>query len=253
MKSQFIRVIWGNYDHLDKKGWWHRPKIDQDALLNRINPNKMDFVVYTFGEENHKKLIDDGYISTLIDKRDIVWDMDLHQYGHKLQAWKCALEDWDEIVATDWDCVPLKPIPDNFWDKLREKHEFQASLVRYRRPKCEWRRGEERKKIPGAPFVYMRGKNIGKDVFECWERHDRPWSEEVGMAHYIDDLYGKWIGQEKYMEIHEPYWFCDHRYSRPWKENPVVEKDIVFDHLNKKERSRLIRTIQNSNSQNNND
>ena len=120
MKSSFIRGLWGIYDNT-KKCFERRKKIDNDIKIVLSNPYTKDFMTYVFGEDNYKYLVDKGLKCKLIDKKPIVWDMEKEQFRHKLEIFKCGMEDFDEIVFLDWDCLPVKEINKNFWETLRNK------------------------------------------------------------------------------------------------------------------------------------
>lgn len=236
MKKGFVRALWGIHEHEGRRFYLRRTKQDNDIRLMLKNPWIPEFKVYVFGEDNYKMCQELGFDSVLLDKKPIIWDMDTQQFRHKLEVFYRAMEDFDEIVFLDWDNIPIKPIPENFWDVLSKKDPIQANLCQYRRRKAVWRGQVDSRKLPNAAFVYIREKDIAKDMLQVWEDLKRPWSEELVIGKYIDNINGGWKGLDYYWEHYEPHWFSMPRvyWSYP-KEKIVNEKDRIFHHFSKTE------------------
>jgi hypothetical protein len=132
------------------------------------NPYTPESKVYVFGEDNYAMTQELGFDAVLVDKRPIIWDMDTEQFRHKLEVFDRAMEDFDEIVFLDWDTIPVKPIPDNFWDVLGEKDAIQANSIMYRRRKAMWRGRKDSRKLSCAAFVYCRDKKITEGMIDTW-------------------------------------------------------------------------------------
>jgi len=212
-------------------------------LLKMKNPYNEPFKVYVFGEENYKMCVDLGFDCKLLDERPIVWDMDKEQFRHKLEVFDKALEDFDEIVFLDWDTLPVKPLPENFWDKMQEKASFQSPLIQYRRRKALWRGRIDSRKLSSASFVYLRDKSITEGFIEKWEKMGRPWSEEIVMSRYMDESNGGWKGLEYYWDNHEPHWFALPR--KYWCYTPDQyrnQKERVFHHFDAVESKPLLKS-----------
>jgi len=241
MKRGFVRALWGIHEHEGRRFYKRRTKQDDDIRLMMKNPYVPESKVYVFGEDNYAMTQELGMDAVLVDKRPIIWDMDTEQFRHKLEVFNRAMEDFDEIVFLDWDTIPIKPIPDNFWDVLGEKDAIQANLIQYRRRKAVWRGRTDSRKLSCAAFVYCRDKKITEGMIETWEELGRPWSEELVMARHIDKINGGWQGKEYYWDHHEPHWF-----SMPqiyWSYSPERirnEKDRLFHHFNKNEVAKLL-------------
>lgn len=204
MKRGFIRALWGVYDHQERRMYKRRAVQDNNIALIKLNPMAQPFTCYTFGEDNHKFLIDQGIDSSLVDKKPIIWDMETKQFRHKLEVLKCGLQDYDEVVFLDWDCMAIRPLPKDMWESLAEKEPIQAILRMYHRRKAMWRKREARQ-IPEASWVYIREKGIGDDLIQLWSEMGEPWSEELVIAKYIDNQMGGWKGREEYWKRFEPY------------------------------------------------
>lgn len=215
IKRSFIRGIWGIYDNQNVKAYTRRPKIDNDIQLSLVNPYAPKCKVYVFGEDNFKKLTDMGFDTLLIDKKPICWDMQKEQYRHKIEIWKYGLVDYDEVVFLDWDCVPLCPIPKDFWDNLAKGPKIQATIYMYKLRRAFFRPSNERK-LSASTFVYMREKDIANKVIETWERVGRPWQEEIALSKYIDELDGGWKGIDNYKKYeplyHILFWHYDKKF-----------------------------------------
>jgi hypothetical protein len=233
IKRAFIRGIWGIYD-IDKtlgRPYSRRTKIDNDIRLAKLNPYAPPCKVYIFGEDNFKIMTDKGFDTVLIDKKPICWDMVKEQYRHKIEIWKAGLQDFDEVVFLDWDCVPCASIPSDFWDVLSGGQKIKTTIFQYVKKRIFTRVGDERK-LSSSTFVYIRGKEVVDEIIKTWERIGRPWQEEVALSQYIDDLNGGWKGIEDYrIKFEQPYhtlfyWYIPEYYR------DVVAKNSIFYHLN---------------------
>lgn len=233
IKRAFVRGIWGIYDTNNTLGRWYsrRTKIDNDIKLVQLNPYAPPCKVYVFGEDNFKRLTDIGFDTVLVDKRPFVWDMTKEQYRHKIEIWRAGLQDFDEIVFLDWDCVPCAPIPKDFWDVLSQGLPVRATIYMYKIPRVLFRQRDSRK-VSSSTFVYIRGKQVVEDIINVWEKIGRPWQEEVALSKYIDEFNGGWKGIDDYEKKFEPpYHTLFYHYSSDHMKN-VMQKHNIFYHLN---------------------
>lgn len=233
MKRSFIRGLWGIYEHEERRMFKRRTKLDNDMRMVKLNQNadNENHVVYVFGEDNYKFLIDEGWDARMVDKRPIVWDMDNEQFRHKLEVLHQGMQEFDEIIFLDWDCTECRPLPDNFWDRLGEKAEIQAVLRQYRRRKAHWRNNNQcPRSIPEASFVYINDKQTTQNLNDLWEEMNRPWSEELVIARYIDNLSGGWKNLEHYWENYEPFFSTYGNCKKPSKS--AVEEGFQYVHIN---------------------
>ena len=247
VKRGFIRGLWGIYEHEGRRLYKRRGKIDHDIRLCMHNKNNEPFRVYVFGEDNYKYLVDLGFDCKLVDKKPILWDMDTQQYRHKLEVFYQGLQEFDEVVFLDWDCQPIKPLPDNFWEVLGQKAPIQGALNIYHRRKAHWRKQDQRK-VPCAEFIYLRGKEVGDDLVDLWENTGRPWSEEVVMARYIDNLVNddtRALDLDKYWELYEPDFFILNRGI--FSPERVNSKNICFKHFHMKNVPSILKQINKKN------
>jgi hypothetical protein len=251
MKRTFVRALWGNIftpDNLASRGT--KVKMDISNHLNQSSTFPM--VVYTFGELNHKNLLDMGVHSRLISKEASIWNMETELYRHKLEVFKYAMDDFDEIVYLDWDCVPTKKIPIDFWDMLNKKESFQANLFQYLTKKCLWREDDQRKVTNGG-FVYIREKQITNLFIQYWndfkewttkQKESRSkkgkdlrfrekcliFDDEPSMSKYVDEYLGKWQGEQIYWNLFEPE-VCNLRKKSVYSKDLNDSKDACFMHM----------------------
>jgi len=189
------------------------------AVKEKFQP---EFVCYTFGEDNHKFLKDIGVNSILINK----FSNPYYLYRHKMEAWKCGMSDFDEIVFLDWDTKPIKPIDDNFWNLLNNKSPIQSSLTRYSSRRLSHRGNRlDNKWMPSAQFVYFRDKSLVDRAIELWKHEEHRWAEEPGLARLIDEMMGGW-NIKKYEEYYETDVFTNVR--NPFKKDI---SNIYFSNL----------------------
>lgn len=231
-KRSFIRTLWGIYDTQGRRFWQRRKKMDKDIELIIKNPIQVPFICYTFGEDNHKYLIDLGFNSRMVDKNPVVFDMDTQQFRHKLEAFKVGMEEFDEIAFLDWDTVPVMQVPENIWELQYEKKPFQALLRAYKQRRAMWRETYiDQRSVPCASYVYIREKQITLDLIKTWEALGKPMSEEVTIAKYIDDVEGGWKGFQYWWDNYETMFFHLSE-GRIFGRRDISKKTKVFEHFN---------------------
>lgn len=229
MKRGFIRGLWGIYDD-STRIMQRRAKIDND--INVILSNKFGepFVTYIFGQENYDQMVKKGLNCVLIDKNPAPFDQQKFVYRHKMELIKYAMEvdKYDEMIYMDWDCIPEKKIPFDFWDNLGKRESFQACLQGYKRHKCPWRK-EAQNIVPNGGFLYIRDNTYPDKAIKCWE-NEMPHqdNDEPAWAKMLDNINNGWIGYEKYWEMYEAM-NCRLRRGSPFADK-LSQKDIYFTH-----------------------
>jgi len=229
-KYGFIRGIWGTPDHQNRRRWTRLNKIHKDVCMAKLNPYEPLIKVYAFGEDNYKFMVDNGFDTKLVDKKCIVWNMDTEQYRHKIEVWNQGLQDFEQIIYLDWDCIPCCPIPEDIWEELGKGETLRGALYSYHRRKCFWQT-EAPRTVMAATFIYLRGLETIQKIIEVWERNGRPWSEEVTLRKYIDEINGGWKGDEYYGKKYEPLY---HTLGARWNEDFKRTRKMVFFHCNTK-------------------
>ena len=230
MKKGFIRGLWGIFDR-SHRITGRRFRVENNIINLLKNKNNTDFRTYVFGKENYDGLIKMGVKDVvLINEAPSQFDLIKHQYRHKLELIKYAMEvdNYDELVYMDWDCSPTKSLYKNFWQELGKKEVVQANLIIYRRKKAFWRK-EELRKVPNGGFIYLRDKTIPQKVIDIWNTMKQD-NDEPAWAKFTDDMVGGWQGAHKYWELFEPM-FCNLRGSAPYpKELMETKTDVCFLH-----------------------
>jgi hypothetical protein len=225
MKRSFVRILWGDFlqedlpslPDLEKEYGFkfdkenkiliRRFKIDNDIKKCMEQKFIEPFAVYTFGEKNHKQLIDMGIKSVLIHKEPYKYHPIRGVYKHKIYAHQYIMNDFDEVVFLDWDTYLTKPLPVDFWERMGKKEIFQASLGKYRTPRINHRKDiQENRLIPTGAFVYMRDKSIPERLVK-YNEGANAWSCEPAFARLTDEMTGGWKGIEKYWELFEPEFY----------------------------------------------
>lgn len=227
-KRAFIRALWGIYDNSNRL-LARRKNIDNDIKRIIANDYNEPFIVYVFGKDNYEHARSFGFNCVLIDENPAPFDLITEQYRHKLEVLKYAMEEdnYDEIMFIDWDCIPKKKIPSNFWDIMGQKEIIQANLQLYHRRKARWRKDELRK-IPNAGFLYLRDKSLPEKIIKRWESIKGP-SAEPPLAKLTDEMMGGWQGVDKYWELFEPD-FCNLHKASPYSKKLLKSKNICFIH-----------------------
>jgi hypothetical protein len=199
--------FWGILDHQGRRLYMRRTKIVNDISATKLNKYAPPYKCYTFGEDNHKYLLDQGFESKLLDKRPIVWDMDKQQFRHKLEILKVASQEHDKFVFSDWDMMWIKPIPNDFWEVLAKKETYQAIMGRYKRRKV-FDRKHNQHDIPSGSFVYIGDKSVPDKFIQIWKDLGEIWSEEVVFNKYAEQqMKDKTFSLDEYWNRFEPMYF----------------------------------------------
>lgn len=257
MKRAFVRAVWG--DFIEKE---HSTSPRPDKLSSDISKqtkkeefDKCPYITYVFGKWNKHFLENSGIDHKkirLVSNKSNLWDMKTELYRHKLEVLLYAMEDFDEIVYLDWDCLPQKKITSEIWEILHKKESFQANLQLYKTKKCLWRKTDQRKTCNGS-FIYIRDKKIPDFLIKNWEklkkytisqkekRQDRNlelrqreksliYDDEPSLSMYVDGLMNGWKGMEEYWSSFEPM-VCKLNSKSAYSDELLLEKDVYFSHF----------------------
>ncbi len=233
MKRGFIRCVWGIYDN-SHRITARRQKIDGDIKMIKQCKFNEPFKVYIYGKDNFERVKKEGFDCQMIDERPNPFDLIKYQYRHKMELIKYAMEKdgYDELVYMDWDCVPQKKLPADFWEKCGSRAPIQACLQTYHRKKCGWRPTDQRK-VPNGGFLYIRDKTIPGKAIKIWETMQQD-NDEPAWALLIDNMMGGWTNSEKNMKI---FWdnyetpFCLLWNGASWPKELLETKDKCFIHF----------------------
>ena len=228
MKTGFIRALWGIYD---KSNRLLARRFRTDSDIARIKRNKFNepFVTYIMGRDNYTAFESNGLDCKLVCEEPQVFDLIKYQYRNKIEIIKAAFEDgYDELVYLDWDCVPQKELPSDFWDVMRAKGKFQACLQVYRRQQCFWREFD-RRKVPNGGFLYLGSKDIIDEAVRVWDETGRHVNDEITWAKMTDAMMGGWQGIDAYWNNFEPH-FCNLYKSSPHSKDLLKSKNECFIH-----------------------
>ena len=240
IKRGFIRVLWGDYSNQHDEGWvtpsGRRSKMDKEILLALENEHNPKFQVYVFGEKNYDCLLSLGVEKmgcniTLLNKEPWIYNPQTEFWRHKMDMLDYAMHEdgYDEIIYLDWDCIPIKPIFTDLWDRLHKKTAIQANLMMYRRRKCLWRKTDWRKTSNGG-FIYIGNREITKKLIEVWEGlpAEMKFWDEICISKLTDDIIGGWQGVNAYWENFEPD-VCNLR-KKSGSDEMAAKKDVCFMH-----------------------
>lgn len=233
MKRGFIRCVWGIYDNSHRL-LARRQKIDGD--IKRIKDCKFNepFHVYIYGEDNYKRMVSNGFNCTLVDKSPNPFDLIKHQYRHKMELIKYAMEvdEYEELVYLDWDCVPQKKLPSDFWEHCSKRGPIQACLQQYHKKKCFWRPNDQRK-VPNGGFLYIRDKTFPGRAIKYWETMPQD-NDEPAWAKLVDELMGGWkdtaTSLKLFWDTYETY-NCSLWGMSPYSPELLKTKDKNFIHF----------------------
>lgn len=236
MKKGFIRALWGEYIEDGHRAIRRREKIDLDIEKREIQREKIDkddqidFLTYVMGEDNLKRLESQGHECRLVSKGSSMYDLVEHQYRHKLECIRVAMEEdgYDELIFLDWDCVQIKKLPEYFWENQKEKGTFQANLQSY---KCRIAGGRkiDKRKVPNGGYMYIGDKTLPSKAIEQWEEK-KISNDEPAWAKVTDNMHGGWQGVDFYWDNFEAM-YCNLARNSAYLPDRLVEKsDVCFIH-----------------------
>ena len=178
---KIIRVLWGN-------------KINNEIPKIPLLKNE---VVYVWGKENNKMLLERGYETRLLDVS--IFEDEYNHFGKKLYALNEALKEFNEVLLLDWDCYLLKPLDEHFYNSLKEKPIQIPLYIQHKNTKeaileilppnqsiklqkeldllgkgfkkyaWEWEDGFV---APNFGFVYCRDINLGSNLLKIAQREN---------------------------------------------------------------------------------
>lgn len=206
---KIIRVIWGDITHTIKEV-----------------SNKFKFgneIVYVWGIENEKYLIDLGYETRLISNEpyDKRYSTQLTKYMHKLLAIEYADNEYQEYILVDWDSRLVLDLNDEFYKLLRSRGNVQCPL--YALPnnflnvisknelskemqeyfieqddfikKYSWK-FNNLNVLPNFSFFYSNGAKIGKELIDIAINNNLKTNvEEFALYIWANCNLHKWIGE----------------------------------------------------------
>ena len=256
-KRGFIRALWGNsYSNFDLN--YKIDKEIRDILDNQFNE---PFTVYVMGDSNYLKLISTGieklgHKVVLISSAPYLFDTATHMHRNKIEVLKYAMEvdKFEEIVFLDWDCLPVKKLPVDFWEEHYKKKPLQCCFAAfYMRCKdiCYWRKSRERiikhllpsHIVPNGGYIYIGDKTIPSKIAKEWEESTKEvagdWSSgsihgkysiEPAIAKVQDDMIGGWKSLQDHYNNFEPIYCHVRRKNMMRLIKEYRQKDICFYH-----------------------
>lgn len=198
------------------------------------NPYTVPFTTYVFGKDNYNLLTEKGVSCVLLNEKPFIYDLQKEFWRHKLDVLKYAMEidQHEEIVYLDWDCIPQRPMTDEFWNTLSKKREIQANLEFYTRKKCMWRGKVDIRKVSNGGFLYIRDQGIPQKLMDTWSNlpAEAKFWDEIAFSKYIDDLTGGWKGIEAYWKEFEPD-VCNLKRRSAYSDELLSTKNVFFIHF----------------------
>lgn len=213
-----------------------RPKVldDIDRFL-RHDHHPKPARTYAIGRNNHEHLRSIGVKCQFVTEEPVM-DFDGigernsslrggRSYGyctwrHKTEIMRIAMQAYGEIVWLDWDAKLTKPLPEDFWQRMRRGRPIQMSLIQYHIRTCVWRGRRDTRAVPEGAFIYCRDRRIIDDVNALYVKHPT-WVDQTIFAKIMDEMAGGWPGVEAYKRLgFEPY--CQRIYDQFHKPEEVI-------------------------------
>ena len=234
MTCALIRGLWGN--SLLARRHERPPQVFARVLESTqalaLRGDRID-AFYCFGNDNEawlkyhgfsnvRKLSSYAWANPRIREEfhhrwDGAWVYGMSYWWHKLRILEQALDEYDSVIYMDIDVHQVCEIPDWFWDEIESGADFKASLYLQRNWTwgAGWRNSEkwgyphflvssEKQKaaqtVPGCGFIYCRNKDVIKEALKIQKKHHF-WLDHQIFAFLLDQKYGGWIGEEKYLKL----------------------------------------------------
>ena len=196
--SGFLHFLFGD-DTVERRG-----KVLEDVAHSIAKPHQPSPCLnLCYGQENLDFLRSHGVESQLAHEDAVpdlfgLGDHPIREHGMiqhdycvwaiKLDAIRKAFEVFDEVCFLDWDSHLMKPLPGEFWSRMRLSSPIQMPLVSYHVRWCYWRGRHNQRSLPEGAFIYCRDKTI---IDRAWELFpDLPW------RHHTDQTVLAWVMDE---------------------------------------------------------
>jgi hypothetical protein len=170
------------------RSYWKDVPLASRIILEIPEVPPFNDVIYVYGEaakEDIPELERRGYDVRFIDIGDM-FNTVYNYLGRKLITLHLGLQDFDEVLMLDWDCIPTKPLDDNFYTRLQEKpiqvplyaHPAEFDTIRV------WEKNYFAQ--PNFGFVYSRDKNFGHELLEfAWNLDLKGLIDEYAMYEWL--------------------------------------------------------------------
>ncbi len=110
----------------------------------------------------------------------------------KLKILLRALQEFEEVVWLDLDAHLVKPVPDDFWDRLGTGAAIQMPLVSYKARWNYWRGRCDTRSISEGAFIYCRDRSIIEQADSLYDELKwMPHTDQTLLAYTMDQLAGK--------------------------------------------------------------
>lgn len=233
----FVRSLWG--DGVVER----HPTAIADAKRSReweFQPEPT--IVYAFGVDNFNLLVDMGWDNIRLMSSDPMvdflkipgtdrcldprgaWAWGIPMWRHKFEVIRTALQKYPDCVWLDFDCNLCCPLPEDFWERMRQGAAVQGTLVQYHQRQCGWR-DDGARQVPEGAFLYFRGLEAIEACIRIYEEPVmRGMIDQQVIAKYVDDSMGGWKGADGWRESgYRPY--CHRIY---YEVDPCPEEDVLF-------------------------
>lgn len=207
-RHSFILAFWGDHTKSTSRSIKVRKDLVKAADRERRG-HPIDPLVFVWGERNLAFVESLGvFRAKLVDPRPIVYRPVYRgdpSWRHKLEAWRLALAEYDQMVSIDADIRLLRPLPEDFWAWMAKRDRLQANLLCYKNYKARWRHTQPRRS-PSAAFVYCHDPRVPEELLALYDA--QPWgfrgTEETAMAWWFDREMGGWKGPAAYGRRFDP-------------------------------------------------
>lgn len=259
INMKFIRAYWGDLDNFFRR--------HKDEIINISKVSKLNEVVYVWGLSNYNFIKSLGFECVLMSEKSTEYGNDYFFHSdkymlHKLYAIKRGVQEYNEVIFLDWDCLQIKEIDVNFYKQLyKQNNDIQMPLYIF--PKNfvdiifnQWTNMPLKEKnyiqkqssfiekyhfdwgenyvTPNAGFVYCSNESIIDELINLNETLKIGIaSEEMTFLHYTKNIVENLVG---YIENYEPI-VCNGKKEDHFNQKELnqyilqlIEKDIYFIH-----------------------
>ncbi len=95
---------------------------------------------------------------------------------------------------------------------------ISLSAYMYKRPRFPDRKNKQAKRFsPSGNWMYMTNADFIDNILARMNQGDSwDWHDELVMGRYLDELYGGWMGEDKWLKRYESPVMCQRNNRSPW-------------------------------------
>jgi hypothetical protein len=207
--GKFVFALWGG---IPKERWvskiapdakrqlddWQKVRRGKGATGANL-VRKLNGSVYSFDDDARSVFDNIGLASERLEDDSPACNTINGQWRRKVISMRRTLEEHEQVLWLDIDCVLTRPIPPDFWRLLARGAALQAPLQEHDRRHAFFRQGNAARYLIGGWCWYCRETSILDRLLEIMDEHP-DFIDEHALSFAIDEMTGGWQGPDHYRE-----------------------------------------------------